>query len=299
MLGEINVPAAKHTAKKKPSKLAAKKTKKTLKVVQPKPPPGFAGPLVGISSQANLPGVLGENTRGGAGVEGSSPSGIAVYGHSTSQAGVQGESKTYDAVRGVTQSSKHAGVAGHNQAGGPGLWGSGTPAGQFVGDINVSGNAEFQGDVHIAGTLTVDVDVVLTVGADCAEEFDIDVAAEGEPGTVMTLDPRGRLRPCDKAYDRTVVGVISGAGDFKPGIVLDRSAASDNRRPIALVGKVYCKVDASLGAVNVGDLLTTSPTSGHAMRATDIAASFGAIIGKALGPLHAGQGLLPIVVALQ
>ncbi|HEY5242606.1 MAG TPA: hypothetical protein VIJ22_14100, partial [Polyangiaceae bacterium] len=198
-----------------------------------------------------------------------------------------------------TQSGRHAGVSGTNQGGGPGLWGFGSPAGQFEGDIHVTGAAEFQGDVHIAGTLTVDVDVVLTVGADCAEEFDLEASVEGEPGTVMALDEHGRLRPCQKGYDRTVVGVVSGAGDFKPGIILDRGAPSNTRRPIALIGKVFCKVDASLGAVRVGDLLTTSPTPGHAMRASDLASSFGAIIGKALRPLPSGKELIPIVVALQ
>ena len=37
--------------------------------------------------------------------------------------------------------------------------------------------------------------------------------------------------------------------------------------PLALVGKVYCKVNAQYAPVEVGDLLTTSPTLGHAMRA--------------------------------
>ena len=46
-----------------------------------------------------------------------------------------------------------------------------------------------------------------------------------------------------------------------------------------LVGKVFCKVD---GAIDVGDLLTTSQTPGHAMKATDPQRAFGAVIGKAL-----------------
>jgi hypothetical protein len=68
---------------------------------------------------------------------------------------------------------------------------------------------------------------------------------------------------------------------------------------VALLGKVYCKVDAQFGAVAVGDLLTTSPTAGHAMKAADPAQAFGAVIGKALRPLTAGQGLIPILIALQ
>jgi hypothetical protein len=69
--------------------------------------------------------------------------------------------------------------------------------------------------------------------------------------------------------------------------------------PIALMGKVYCKVDATYGAIDVGDLLTTSPTLGHAMKADDPMKAFGSVIGKALRPLKEGQELIPILIALQ
>jgi hypothetical protein len=58
-------------------------------------------------------------------------------------------------------------------------------------------------------------------------------------------------------------------------------------------------VDADYGAIGLGDLLTTSGTLGHAMRAADPARAFGAVVGKALGSLEQGRGLLPILVALQ
>jgi hypothetical protein len=93
--------------------------------------------------------------------------------------------------------------------------------------------------------------------------------------------------------------IVSGAGAFKPGLVLDKQADSHDRRTIALVGKVYCKVDARYGAVGVGDLLTTSPSIGHAMKATDRASAFGAVIGKALRALPDGQGLIPVLITRQ
>ena len=68
---------------------------------------------------------------------------------------------------------------------------------------------------------------------------------------------------------------------------------------MALIGKVHCKVDARYSPIEVGDLLTTSPTPGHAMRATDPLKAFGAVLGKALHGLARGQGLLPILVSLQ
>src|SRR2546426_89924 len=81
-------------------------------------------------------------------------------------------------------------------------------------------------------------DVVLT-GADCAEEFDIAQAAEADPGTVMVLGQDGILQQCQQAYDKRVAGVISGAGDYRPGMILDRQQSQDNRIAVALVGKVY------------------------------------------------------------
>jgi hypothetical protein len=71
------------------------------------------------------------------------------------------------------------------------------------------------------------------------------------------------------------------------------------RRPIALVGKTFCKVDASYGPVGIGDLMTTSATEGHAMKALDPSRAFGAVIGKAMAPLAEGRGLIPILIALQ
>lgn len=152
--------------------------------------------------------------------------------------------------------------------------------------------AQFKGDVEVTG------DIKLT-NADCAEYFDIVETDIAEPGTVMVLGEEGVLRPSFQAHDKRVAGVISGAGDYKPGIVLDNQQSQSKRQPIALVGKVYCKVDAAYGAIEVGDLLTTSPTPGHAMRAGDPLKAFGTVIGKALRPLKEGQELIPILIALQ
>jgi hypothetical protein len=150
----------------------------------------------------------------------------------------------------------------------------------------------FEGDIEVTG------DIRLT-NADCAEDFDIADAASVEPGTVMVVGGEGTLHPSQQAYDKRVAGVISGAGDYKPGIVLDKQQSQGNRKAIALLGKVYCKVDARYAAINVGDLLTTSDTPGHAMKASDPLHAFGAVIGKALRPLTEGQGLIPILIALQ
>jgi hypothetical protein len=141
-------------------------------------------------------------------------------------------------------------------------------------------------------------DIVLR-NADCAEDFDIAEDAAAEPGTVMVIHPDGRLRPSHEAYDRRVAGVLSGAGNLKPGIVLGRQQGSSARLPIALTGRVYCLAEASSAPIDAGDLLTTSNLSGFAMKALDPARAFGAVIGKALAPLASGQGLIPVLIALQ
>lgn len=136
-------------------------------------------------------------------------------------------------------------------------------------------------------------------GADCAEDFDLALAEQVDPGAVMVLNDFGELHASSQAYDRKVVGVVSGAGTYKPGIVLDKQESKTGRTPLSLVGKAYCKVDAEYAPVEVGDLLTTSDTPGHAMKAIDTSRAFGAVIGKALRRLDKGQGLIPILVALQ
>jgi hypothetical protein len=134
-------------------------------------------------------------------------------------------------------------------------------------------------------------------GADCAEQFE--VVEEIECGTVMVIDDSGVLRPSDTAYDRRVAGVVAGGGGLRPGMVLGNDEAASRRAAVALAGRVYCKADASFGPIQLGDLMTTSPNRGHAMRAGEPLKAFGSVIGKALKALPEGTGLIPILVALQ
>ncbi|MEP7309468.1 MAG: hypothetical protein ABJA98_28520 [Acidobacteriota bacterium] len=165
-------------------------------------------------------------------------------------------------------------------------------AGLFGGDVAISGSLRVERDLDVKG------DIRLT-NADYAEDFDMAGAVTVEPGTVMVLNEIGELSASAQAYDRRVAGVVSGAGAYKAGIVLDRRDTGAIRQPIALLGKVFCKVDAQFQPIAVGDLLTTSPTPGHAMATHDAARAFGTVIGKALRPLTAGRGLIPILIALQ
>jgi hypothetical protein len=169
---------------------------------------------------------------------------------------------------------------------------------------NVGIGSGFDVDNHPTERLVVQGNILVTgdvrlEGADCAEEFGVDDDLALDPGTVMVIGEHERLRQCVEAYDRRVAGVVSGAGVCRPGIILGRDPSARTRIPLALAGRVYCKVDAEYGPVRVGDLLTTSSTPGHAMRALDSRKVFGAILGKALRPWTEGRGLVPVLVALQ
>ena len=224
-------------------------------------------------------GVFGESKNGGRGVAGFSDTFQGVYGHSDANAGVVGESEQFDGVFGVNHRSDRAGVSGRVM--------------NNDGTVNKEGLAAF-----FDGKVVVTNDILLS-NADCAEDFDVTPSATIEPGTVMVLGEEGILHPNQQAYDKRVAGVVSGAGNYKPGLVLDKQQSQQGRQPVALLGKVYCKVDANYAPIEAGDLLTTAPTPGHAMKATDQLKAFGAVIGKALRPLKAGQGLIPILIALQ
>ena len=153
-----------------------------------------------------------------------------------------------------------------------------------------------------AESLTAQGDVtardIFLSGADCAEEFAC-TAQPLEPGTVVIADADGLLTTTDEPYCRGVIGVISGAGRYRPAIILDHQGDQSNRAPVALAGKVFCKVDGSFSPVRVGDLLTTSPNPGYAMRAGEPSRAWGTVLGKALAPLGDTQGLIPILVMMR
>jgi hypothetical protein len=143
----------------------------------------------------------------------------------------------------------------------------------------------------------------ITGGSDIAEPFD--VSGQVEPGMIVCIDRTrlGAMRVADQAYDSTVAGVISGAGGVNTGMVLRQEGSSpiaDGQHPVALSGRVWCRVDADAGgAVRAGDFITTSATPGHGMRATDDVRRPGAVIGKAMSDLESGRGLVLVLVNLQ
>ncbi len=252
---------------------------------------------IAINQDGIGPGVLGLTNGSGPGVVGKAIRDAGVIGfhgdprlqettvaNDGGKAGVFGAS---DIGAGVLGYSRDPGSPAIFAFGGFRAIALGKPlAGLFDGNVQINGNLQVAGDI-------------LLPGADFAENFDIADSEIAVPGTVMVIADDGSLHPCAEPYDKKVAGVISGAGAFKPGVVLDGRESENPRAPIALVGKVYCKVDADIAPIRIGDLLTTSSTPGHAMRAEDLLKAFGSVIGKALRSLESGQGLVPVLIALQ
>lgn len=161
---------------------------------------------------------------------------------------------------------------------------------------------------------------------DVAEYFKVIEPVETGDVLVASRETPGALRRGTAASDPAVVGIVSGepgvllgsdltpiaAADRELSAALDAARLSGNREeesrlwrelearfesahaPVALAGTTRCKADAGYGSIQVGDLLTVSPTVGHAMRAQNPAP--GTVIAKALEPLASGTGVIRVLV---
>jgi len=137
-------------------------------------------------------------------------------------------------------------------------------------------------------------------GADLAEPFQLSTAGIAK-GSVVVIDEEhpGKLKLSTEAYDTRVAGIISGANGVNPGISLHQEGLLDGGENVALSGRVYVHADAAYGAIQPGNLLTTSHTAGHAMKVTDHLRGQGAILGKAMTGLNEGRGMVLVLVTLQ
>lgn len=159
-------------------------------------------------------------------------------------------------------------------------------------------------------------------GADFAEMVPItDGYGTVQPGDVIVLDPTtdGAFTMSQTPRSSLVAGIYS----TKPGLLgsthdwdeLARQHAGTNEHgetnaldtltlgsmideiPLAVIGIVPCKVSAENGPIRPGDLLVTAALPGHAMR--DENPRNGTIVGKAMGTLEQGTGIIRVLVTLQ
>ncbi len=136
---------------------------------------------------------------------------------------------------------------------------------------------------------------------DYAEVFELATRQGVVPGTVMSVAGDGvLLAPSATPYDPKVVGVLSGAGDLAPAVIVGARADATTDLPVAVMGRVYVRVCAEGGAIGSGDLLVSSSLPGVAMRATSNLRAFGRVIGKALEPFvrddERPEGLIEMLI---
>jgi hypothetical protein len=168
-------------------------------------------------------------------------------------------------------------------------------------DINVGiGTTNPSAKLEVIGRTKTQV-LEITGGSDLAEPFEVTENAEVIPGSVLVIDKNnpGKLKLSTQPYDKCIAGIVSGAGGINPGLTLSQDGLVDNGQNVALVGRVYALASTINGAIEPGDLLTTSSISGHLMKATDLDLSNGAIIGKAMSYLINNDGLVLVLVNLQ
>jgi hypothetical protein len=141
-----------------------------------------------------------------------------------------------------------------------------------------------------------------STGADYAEAVDVTGdRTKYEPGDILVIDPDapGKFLKSTQAYSTLVAGIYS----TKPGFVGRKQPPTPETSvvevPMAMVGRVPTKVSAENGPIKVGDLLVSSSTLGYAMKGTDRTLLTGAVVGKALGPLDSGTGVIEVLVTLQ
>jgi len=154
------------------------------------------------------------------------------------------------------------------------------------------------GKVHISGDLVADGNVAAKY-QDVAEW--VPATSDLAPGTVVVLDETlgNGVTASHSAYDTTVAGVVS----MQPGIILGEGGA--NKEQVATTGRVRVKVDATRGAIKVGDLLVTSDKPGYAMKSVPVDVQGiamhrpGTIVGKALEALNGGEGEILVLLSLQ
>ncbi len=186
---------------------------------------------------------------------------------------------------------------------------------------------DVQLDLDSNGNLAID-GAYTDGGADYAELIDVEGTEDAyEPGDVLVIsDEVDRAVELSTAPNSTrVIGVysadpgfIAGAGTPEEQIAQEEQAladagieknselsaaqiqlieTSDGKIEVAIAGIVPVKVTDENGPIQRGDLLTTSSTPGHAMKAID--PQIGTVLGKAMGVLESGTGVIEVLISLQ
>ena len=119
-------------------------------------------------------------------------------------------------------------------------------------------------------------------------------------GDVLVLDPDNavHVKRSGKAYDTLVVGVFSANPAVLLGGFNGAQFKNETQAAVALTGRVPVKVTNANGPIRIGDLLTTSPAPGTAMRCGAYCGP-GTVLGKALENFNDSEGKILALMTLQ
>jgi hypothetical protein len=181
--------------------------------------------------------------------------------------------------------------------------GTSTPGAKLEVNGNIKLTAKSGASITFSdGTVQSTAYTGVACGGDYAESVNVAGKKKSyEPGDVLVLTADGNadVAESQKPYSTMVAGIYS----TKPGYIGRRQSGDPHLAttevPMAMVGIVPTKVSAENGAVHRGDLLVSSSRVGYAMKGTDRSRMLGAVIGKAMGTLDSGTGVMEVLVTLQ
>ena len=264
----------------------------------------YVGQVAGAGTVQSMSGVL---VRPAGYISGGTVSG-SVYGVNVGNQGNSGWTTSYG-IYIDPQSGSTAQNFGLYSAGG---------SNYFGGNVGIGTNApgaslEVNGNVRLtsgsgASITFADGSVQSTAytGVSCGGDYadSVDVSGEKkeyEPGDVLVLtsDGNGDVARSQEPYSTMVAGIYS----TRPGTVgrrqLTNPKTATKEIPMAMVGIVPTKVSAENGPIHRGDLLVSASLVGYAMKGTDRSRMLGAVVGKAMGSLDDGKGVIEVLVTLQ
>jgi hypothetical protein len=165
-----------------------------------------------------------------------------------------------------------------------------------------------QGGIWTAGHLWTHAVHIPGNGQDIGEYVEITGDASSyEQGDVLSIaSSYKKFQKSERAYNEKVAGVVTTtagivAGEDEPGT---KEPKNSHRLVMALVGQVPVKASNENGAIEPGDLLTTSSLPGYVMKCPTKTSEeklkcLGAVVGKALEPLNQEKGKIFILLTLK
>jgi len=176
--------------------------------------------------------------------------------------------------------------------------------------MNAAGNVAVQGNLTVTGTLNAPTKVGCVTdrfiyrGSDSLERGDVVALASNAVSHHYGPDnmiPLIEVQLTQEPRDARVCGIVHTpelAGEDNPGINLKAIGEGKVGMMVTLGAYAWCKVDTAAGPIEIGDLLTTSNTPGHAQKLKGSNRA-GIVIAKALAPLERGRGMVPVLVSHQ